>query len=85
MPKYIDFHAKMPAMPPEAQKAMKDKVAAGKPDQFGVKPINAFFTADGQGYCLTEAPNADAVCKSHETSGMPLGRGEVHEVVSSLA
>jgi hypothetical protein len=84
MPKFIDFHAHMPPMPPDMQKMMQEKVRAGKPDQFGVKPINAYFTKDGQGYCISEGPSADAVCKSHEAGGVQLGKGDVHEVVGTL-
>ena len=42
--------------------------------------LGAYFTADGQAYCLSEAPNSDAVCKSHESKGLTLGKGDVHEV-----
>ena len=55
-------------------------INAKQVDEFGVRPINAFMTGTGEAYCFTEAPDADAVCKSHESHGIPLDRGEVKEV-----
>ena len=82
MPKFIDYHAKMPNLPPEAVKEMQTAIKSGKSDKFGVKPLNAFMAKSGSGWCMTEAPNADAVCKSHEAKGMKLGKGEVHEITT---
>lgn len=82
MAKFLDYHAKMPQMPPEAVKAVQADIKAGRPDTFGVKPLNAFVSKGGMGWCFTEAPSADAVCKSHEAKGIKLGKGEVHEVMS---
>lgn len=82
MPKFIDYHEKLPPLPPEAAQAMADRIRAGRPDDFGVTGLNIFLGTDGRAYCLTEAPNADSVCKSHEAKGIPLGRGDVHEVTS---
>ncbi|MFQ6019495.1 MAG: hypothetical protein ACE5KW_01940, partial [Dehalococcoidia bacterium] len=59
-----------------------ERVKAGQPDEFAVKPLNAFIGSGGQGWCLTEAPDAEAVCKSHEARGFPLSRGDVVEVTS---
>jgi len=82
MPKYIDFHAQMPAIPPEALSQVRASV--GKTDTDGVKNINAYFTKDGQGYCVTEAPNPDAVCQHHKAMGIALDKGEVHEITTTL-
>lgn len=84
MPKFIDYHAKLPAMPPQAVQQMIADVKAGKADQFKVKGLNAYFTKDGKGYCLTDAPNVDAVCKSHQAKGIVLDKGDVHEIAQSL-
>ncbi len=83
MPRYIDFHAQMPKIPQDQLQQLKS--AVGRPDNNGVKNIDAIFTKDGQGYCITDAPNADAVCRSHEAKGMRLGKGDVHEIASTLA
>ena len=82
MPKFLDYHAKAPDMPPEVMQAVAADMKAGKVDEFGVKPINAFMSTAGEAYCLTEAPNADAVCKSHEAHGIALDKGDVREVQS---
>ena len=82
MPKFIDFHAKLPQLPPGAIDEFKKTI--GKRDVSGVTPLGAFFTADGQAYCLSEAPNAEAVCKAHEAKGLSLAKGDVHEVVNQI-
>ena len=64
MPTYLDYHETMPPVPPEAMQAVQEAISAGKADEFGVKPLNAIMGA-GQAWCLSEAPNPDAVCKSH--------------------
>ena len=56
----------------------------GQTDPNGVKSVSAFITKDGQGYCITEAPNADAVCRAHEAKGLKVPRGDVHEVATRL-
>jgi hypothetical protein len=82
MPLYIDFHAKMPPLPPEAIKEMRGLI--GRPGSSGATPVGAFFTKDDQGYCLYEAPNPDAVCRDHEEHGMKIEKGDVHEVTARL-
>ncbi len=82
MPKFIDYHARMPQLPPEAMQQMVGAIKSGKADQFGVKPLNVYVGKGGQGYCLTEAPSADAVCKTHEAQGIHIGKGEVVEIQS---
>ena len=83
MPKFIYYHAKAPEMPPEGMQMVIAAIKAGQPDEFGVTPLNAFFSpATGEAYCYTEGPSADAVCKSHESKGIPLGKGDVREVQS---
>lgn len=81
MPKFLDYHATMPHLPPEAVKMMSSDIKAGKKDQLGVKGLNVFM-GGGHGWCLTEAPNAQAVCKSHEAKGIKLGVSDVTEVQS---
>ncbi len=82
MPKYIDFHAKMPQLPPEATKKLEAELKAGRRDEFGVRAINAYFSDDGQAWCISEADSPEAVCKSHAAHGLPLDQGDVHEVKS---
>ena len=40
------------------------------------------FVSQDVTYCYTEAPNAEAVHKAHETMGLNLGPGDVKEVQS---
>lgn len=80
MPKFLDYHAKMPQLPPDVVRQVQADIKAGRADQFGVKPLNAFIGVDGRGYCFAEAPNADAVCRSHEAKGIALPKSDVVEV-----
>ena len=84
MPKYIDFHQKLPPLPPEMLNQVRADIKAGKVDKAGVKGLGFIATKDGMGCCMTEAPNADAVCKSHEAKGIKLGRGDVHEMATQI-
>ena len=59
-----------------------DSIKAGTPDQFGVVPLNFFIGTGGQGYCLTEAPSAEAVCETHAARGMNIAKEDVVEVQS---
>ena len=81
MPKFMDYHAKMPEMPPEAMQQIAERVKAGQADEFGVKPINLYMGSSGQACCVTEAPSADAVRQSHSAAGAP-SPDEVVEVQS---
>ena len=77
MPKFMDYHEKMPEMSPEQAKA---QIESGQANEHGVKMINAYFGSGGQAYCLSEAADAEAVVKSHEAVGIPQSRENVHEV-----
>ena len=81
MPQFLDHH---PASgPPPAE--MIDQVAAdlkagGHADPAtGVKGI-AWMYNNNEQWCVTEAPNADAVHKYHETMGLDLGPGDITEI-----
>ena len=81
MPKFLDYHAQMPPMPPETAQQMTEAVRSGQPIN-GVKLINIFMGTAGQSYCLTEASNADAVRQAHAANGIELNQGDVYEVNS---
>ena len=78
MPTFVDHHATAP-MPPEMAQAAVDKLKSGKADEFGSTGINAFIGKTDT-WWVTEAPNADAVHKSHEAMGIKLGSGDGQEV-----
>ena len=80
MPRFIDYHPSLPPISPEMAQQMAERLKEGQPDQFGVKGINAFISNKGQGWCLTEAPDAESVVKSHEALGLSVDSHEVHEV-----
>lgn len=79
MPKFIDRHDQFPKPDGAGLAAMRAQVEAPA-DEFGVKGINILFGGDGGGYCLMEAPNAEAVVKAHERNGVPLTRAGVTEI-----
>lgn len=87
MPRFLDHHDKMPPMPPEAMEQgkkmmeqMKADIKAKKADKFGVTPVNVFMGANGETWCLTDGPNADAVIKAHEAKGAKLTKKDIVEV-----
>lgn len=81
MPKFIDHHA-MTDVSPELAEGIAQRIRAGEPDEFGVRGLNVFLGKDGTSYCLSEAPDAQAVVKAHEAFGFSISRGDVVEVES---
>ena len=81
MPKFIDHH-EMRDVAPEMAAGIAERIKAGDADEHGVKGLNVFVGKDGTAFCLSEAPDADAVVKAHESFGFSLGRGDVVEVES---
>ena len=80
MPKFIDHHAMTPNLPPEAAQGIAERIKSGQPDEHGVKGLNVFMGKDGTAFCLSEAPDANAVVKAHESAGFPISRSDVVEV-----
>jgi Protein of unknown function (DUF4242) len=78
MPTFLDHHA-MPEPTPEMKEGMAERLRSGHVDEHGVKGLNVYL-ADGEAYCLTEGPDADAVVRSHAAVGVPIDRGDVVEV-----
>jgi hypothetical protein len=81
MPQFIDHH-EMSDIAPELAQGIAQRINAGEPDEHGVKGLNVFLGKDGTAFCLSEAPDADAVVKAHEAVGLPLNRADVVEVES---
>jgi hypothetical protein len=71
MPKFMDYHEKLPPMPPELMHQMEARIKAGQSDENGVTPLNVFVSGEGEAYCLSEAPNAEAG-KAHQAAGVPV-------------
>jgi hypothetical protein len=78
MPQFMDFHADL-KLPNTAIEQIAADAAAGRSDRFGVRQVELFHNAEGQVYCLLDAPDADAVRKHHAALGVDCG--EVHPVV----
>jgi hypothetical protein len=81
VPKFIDHH-EMRDVAPEMAQGIADRIRAGEPDDHGVKGLNVFLGKDGTAFCLSEAPDADAVVRAHESVGFALDRSDVVEVES---
>lgn len=81
MPKFIDHHA-MADVAPELAEGIADRIKAGESDEYGVRGLNVFLGKDGTAYCLSEAPDADAVVKAHGAFGFAISRDDVVEVES---
>ena len=82
MPKFLDHHW-LPPMSPEQMQALiaqtKSSILSKKPDKFGVTWLNAFM-AGRESWGYTEAPNAEAIVKSHAALGIKLDSKDVKEV-----
>ena len=81
MPKFIDHH-EMRDVAPELAAGIAERIKAGQADDHGVRGLNVFIGKDGTAFCLSEAPDADAVVKAHESFGFSLDRKDVVEVES---
>jgi hypothetical protein len=79
MPKFIDHH-EMRDVAPELAQGIAERIKAGEADEHGVRGLNVFLGKDGTAFCLSEAPDADAVLKAHESFGFSLNREDVVEV-----
>lgn len=80
MPTFLDHHA-MPELSPEMKEAMAGRIRSGQADENGAKAVNVYM-ADGEAYCLSEAPNAEAVVKAHEAAGVAVRPEDVVEVTA---
>ena len=81
MPTFIDHH-EMSDVAPEMAAAIGERIKAGEADENGVKGLNVFLGKDGTAFCLSEAPDAEAVVKAHQTYGFSLDSADVVEVQS---
>ena len=83
MPQFFDQHpVAHAALTEETVEAMRAQIKAEAPDEFGVKLLSTFVAINGQGYCISEAPDAEAVVKSHEAKGYLIDAVDVVEITS---
>ncbi|MBI4311571.1 MAG: DUF4242 domain-containing protein [Chloroflexi bacterium] len=81
MPLFMDYHADLKA-PKEALEQLAKDTRARKRDAFGVRQVEYYHSDAGDGYCLLDAPSAEAVRRHHEAMGVSCG--PVHEVKTLL-
>jgi hypothetical protein len=83
MPRFLDHHPVAHAATADvALQALQNQIRAAEPDDFGVKYLDAYVAVNGEGYCISESPDADAVVKSHGAIGYTIDVADVVEVVS---
>jgi hypothetical protein len=80
MPTFLDHHA-MPELSVEMKEAMAGRIRSGQADENGAKAVNVYM-ADGEAYCLSDAPSAEAVVEAHEAAGVAIRREDVVEVTA---
>jgi len=71
----------MPELSPETKEAMSGRIRSGQSDDNGARALNVYL-ADGEAYCLSDAPSAEAVVQAHEAAGVPIRREDVVEVTA---
>jgi hypothetical protein len=79
MPVFMDFHPDL-KLPQEAIAQIADDAQHERADEFGVRQIELYHNAEGQVYCLLDAPDEEAVRAHHAALGVPCG--DVHQVDS---
>jgi hypothetical protein len=80
MPTFLDHHG-MPELSPEMKEGMAERIRSGQADENGARAVNVYM-ANGEAYCLSEAPNAEAVVEAHRAAGIPIRREDVLEVTA---
>jgi hypothetical protein len=73
----MDFHDDL-KLPGEAIAQITADARDQRSDQFGVRQLELYHNAEGQVYCLLEAPDEAAVRKHHAALGVECGA--VHRV-----
>ena len=79
MPVFMDFHPDL-KLPQEAIAQIADDAQHERADEFGVRQVELYHNAEGQVYCLLDAPDEEAVRAHHAALGVPCG--DVHQVDS---
>jgi Protein of unknown function (DUF4242) len=81
MPQFMDFHPDL-KLPAEAIEGIRQGTKNHDVDEFGVRQVELYHNADGQVYCLLEAPDEESVRKHHAALDVPCG--DVHRVDQML-
>jgi hypothetical protein len=83
MPRFMDFHPDL-KLPRSAIDQIAADAEAGLADKFGVRQVELFHNAEGQVYCLLDAPDANAVRNHHAALGVDCGAVYPVAGISSL-
>ena len=84
MPKFLDHHKMTAPMPSQMALEIAKGIKAGAVDpKTSVKGLYSLWSKN-EAWCVTDAPNAEAVHKYHEGMGIKLGSGDVTEVSTAL-
>ncbi|MEZ4502417.1 MAG: hypothetical protein R3C39_07315 [Dehalococcoidia bacterium] len=78
MPTFIDRHEHFPRPDATGLEALRAQILAPA-NEHGVKGINVLFEEDGSASCLMDAPDREAVLKSHEGTGLVLSLTDIKE------
>jgi Protein of unknown function (DUF4242) len=81
MPRSMDFHDDL-KLPREAIDQIAQGTRDGATDEFGVRQIELYRSAEGKVYCLLEGPDEQAIRQHHTALNVPCG--EVHQVNNLL-
>jgi Nickel responsive protein SCO4226-like len=79
--KFTDFHEDL-ELPQDFIDPIAQGTRDGSTDEFGVRQIGIYHTAEGKVYCLLEGPDEEAIRKDHEAVHVPCG--DMHRVNSLL-
>jgi hypothetical protein len=79
MPRFIDRHPTNPNPPPELTVLIRQRLSSGGVDEFGERTVNVFLGMK-RTYCVSEAPDAEAVRKAHAAQGIALRLEDIEEV-----
>lgn len=80
MPTFLDHHP-MPEISDQVREGIAARIRSAKTDENGARAVNVYL-ADGEAYCLSEAPDADAVVAAHRAAGVEIRREDVVEVAA---
>jgi translation elongation factor EF-1beta len=81
-PEHFDLDSLGVEIEVDVVEELRRHIRAKTPDGFGVKWLNIYVAVNGEGYCLSGAPNTEAVAKSHELMGYLIETTDVIEVAS---
>ncbi len=81
MPQFLDYHARLPLIAPDVVEAMLERIRSGSLGNSEVTRWNIYVGGEtGQAWCLSEAPDSEAVFQAHRLVGFPQSEENVVEI-----